>query len=223
MKTITLETILKKLIRQNLINYKSILKINYDELPYSKAVNIECKKLTNSILSLPVLDIYVGWGDILGIKQYAKLDKTPIEFRFTHDDIVDNAKKEKYINSERLNDGYFFYIVLKKLPHKYLKSYIYQENFVNYSLFLTLLNYKNTIMTEDTYNKALNYIKRNKKTICKKYNIKPNYDGKLKIEHVILEKSISKICGFDIRIRKVEHGVIKLTTTYIIEKCDDKK
>ena len=86
MKTITLETILKKLIRQNLINSKSILKINYDELPYSKAVNIECKKLTNSILSLPVLDIYVGWGDILGIKQYAKLDKTPIEFRFTHDE-----------------------------------------------------------------------------------------------------------------------------------------
>ena len=214
-KKYTLDRFVKKLIKRDYltVNTKFRLSVDKDTLLVSRS------SLNNTpALLAPVVEVSIKYDWDPQRHTLAKVDELGVLFMISRDDIIRKYKKAYGDNGKKDVDSHYeITIVCKLLPYIYLDSFLYQEDYLRYENFESLLSFHNTCMGSVNYLNSIKYIEEHRKELIKKYAGKE--DGVLIHTsfnaHKILEIIISKLCGFKVEITADNYS--KAQTIYVIK------
>lgn len=130
-----------------------------------------------NLLDLPVLKAKVFYNDKL----------SNIDLEETEDIMSGEIKIHIIPRLKDLGNDFILYFDCIKLPKIYTDSFLYKLDILNPSLYYTLKEYNNTVISYMNYKRAIEYVHKNKIELCKMYNINKDSD------HNILEKIYKKI------------------------------
>lgn len=150
------------------------------------------------LLSAPINSVFIYFKNDAIKRRLIKFNDS-IKYLISYDYIKDYVMP----GSKGVKNRYTIRIVCEELSDLYLKSFLYKLNILEPPIFKILLEYGNTLMKKNSYKKAIDYIVETENTTVEN-------------AHFILEKHISSLCNFDIRIRKTEEP--NEQPIYIIEK-----
>lgn len=222
MTKFTLEKILKKLIKRNFISNQS-----YFDLQIGDDIKNVCRgELNNKIeLLAPVDYVFITYNNVR--KNLIEIDNYNLSYPLTLEEIKKDLYKYYKVNVNDITEKAIIKVVCKKLPNIFLESFLYKEDIISCEIYNTLLKHHNTILNIEAYKYCIDYIKKNKKILIKQYSLIPlkqefsNSKVNCNLNPVeMLEKILSIICEFNIKIRK-SHDYAG-TDFYIIEENNTK-
>lgn len=219
MKKYTLDKFVRKLIKRDYLTVKTQFKLQIDENPEGPSETVTRSELNNTpALLAPVQEVFIKYDWDPQRHILAKIDEGGILFLIARDEIIKKYKEAYGDNGKKDVDAHYeISIVCKALPYIYLDSFIYQEDYIRFENFESLLTYHNTCMGSVNYNNALKYIEEHRRELARKYSGKE--DGVLMHEsmnaHKILEIIVSKLCGFKVGITADTYS--KAQTIYVIK------
>lgn len=154
-----------------------------------------------NLLDLPVLKVKVFYND--------KLSK--IDLEETEDILSGKIKIHIRPCLQELGDDFILCFDCIQLPKIYTDSFLYKLDILSPSLYSTLKEYNNTVISNINYDYALEYVHKNKANLSKTYNIDEDSD------HNILEKIYEKILELKNDSFRIRHINDSSNSFYIIE------
>lgn len=154
-----------------------------------------------NLLDLPVLKIKVFYND--------KLSK--IDLEETEDILSGKIKIRIRPGLQELGNDFILCFDCIQLPKIYTDSFLYKLDILNPSLYSTLKEYNNTVISDINYKYAIEYVHKNKVELSKTYNINEDSD------HNILEKIYEKILELKNNKFRIRHVNDSSNPFYIIE------
>lgn len=154
-----------------------------------------------NLLDLPVLKIKV-----LHDNKLSKIDLEEIED-------ISSGKLKIHIKPclQELGDDFILCFDCMRLPKIYTDSFLYKLDILKPSLYFTLKEYNNTVISYTNYEYAIEYVHKNKTKLFKIYDINENSD------HNALEKIYEKILELKNDKFRIRHVDDSANPFYIIE------